>query len=1134
VTPMTDSLLPIDHQERERALDPQRSFIVQAPAGSGKTHLLIQRFLKLLTCVDEPEQIIAITFTVKAAGEMRERVLEALERARQGVEPTAAHEISMAELASAAVARDRRRGWDLEHFPARLRVTTIDALNRQLSSAAPLIAGGLSLNAIATEADTLYAQAANRLLNWMTEPGAIGDAVKAILRHLDNNVDRFESLIAQMLAQREQWLPILGTGALGSDAEQQLLQQRHELEACLAEIVGAKLVALDALLPLALKQELVELMAFSVAQLKSGKYSQIAPDWEGLQAFPKPAAEALLLWQELSNLFLTKDNAWRKTIRVNEGFPAKTPEKERLLAVLAELIAADKDGSFLEILVAVRGLPPAAIDEQQWQVLGHLLVVLPLAVIELRDVFREQGEADFSEVAIEARAALGRSDQPSDLALAMDCKLQHILLDEFQDTSVSQYELLKLLIRGWVPGDGRSLFLVGDPMQSIYRFRQAEVSNFLEVAAQGIHTGEGYWFKPEPLRLQANFRSAPAVVDWVNTSFARVLPEHNDVLTGAVKFSASVANKPADACSGIHWHVLSNNSLDAEAEQVVQLVDELLQGTETAGESIGILVRSRRHAAGIANLLRTRGIEFAGKDLEHMADIPLVQDLLSLTRALLHPADRLAWTALLRAPWCGLLLADLHALLAADRKAPVWQLLNAEDLPEKLSTDAGQRVAKLVAVLTTGFSRRGRLPLCDWIEGVWHSLGGPACAREANELLAAEAYFRFLEDETDSDDIADTAELLGKLEAKPVSFSNPDALVQIMTVHKAKGLEFDSVILPSLGRSTRRSDKPVLAWKQVIRPSGDTGLLLAPVEQYGAGADPLFDFIAQIDAAQEAAERARLLYVAVTRARKRLYPFVALKQDKNEQTAGPAKNSLAYCMLDIISEELPLPAQLTETPKLKTGIWLQPDLQRFVTAWRPPEPAAAVASALKHAIHVPAEPVTFDWASPLARVVGTVVHEYLEQMSADGRDSVNYSAEVCSALLAEQGVTEAELAQGVQRVTAALDNACTDATARWLLSAEHISAASELAITLCQNGLTTRKVVDRTFVTPDGDRWIIDYKTSVHRGSDTDAFVDNEVERYREQLEGYRAAMLAVYPAEATQVRLGLYFPGLNVFREVV
>jgi len=1122
--------LPVDHAQRQRALDPQHSFIVQAPAGSGKTHLLIQRFLKLLTCVDEPEQIVAITFTVKAAGEMRERVLAALDRARRNVQPEAPHEVSMAELAAAAVARDHELGWDLEHFPARLRVMTIDSLNNQLSSAAPLISGGLSLNVIATDRAALYKAAANRLLNWMTEGDDIAAAVKAILVHLDNNVDRFETLIAQMLAQREQWLPVLGSGALGGAGG--LLEQRDELEACLAEIVTAKLRALDQLLPGEAKERLIQLLPFAANNLLSdGRKSEVSA-WVDGHPLLLPEADELVYWQQLIAALLTQQNTWRKTYTVAMGFPLKSPEKNRMLEALGAVVESDSDERLHKVMQEVRGLPSARIADAQWELLGHLLVALPLAVVELREVFRERGEADYSEVAIEARAALGRTDEPSDLALAMDCKLQHILLDEFQDTSVSQFELLKQLIRGWVPGDGRSLFLVGDPMQSIYRFRQAEVANFLEVAAQGIHTGGGYRFTPEPLHLCANFRSDPRVVDWVNTAFKDVLPEQDDVLTGAVKFSASQAVREPSSSAGVEWQVMADNTAATEATEIVALIESLQQDADTADGSIGILVRSRRHAAGVANLLRSRGIAFAGKDLEHMADIPLVQDLLALTRALLHPADRLAWTALLRAPWCGLLLDDLHTLLAADRKTPVWQLLTCGDLPETLSADGRVRIESMVKAIGAGFERRGRLPLCDWVEGVWLSIGGPAAAREQNELLAAQAFFRFIEAETDSDDIADTAELLAKLESQPVTFSSADAKVQIMTIHKAKGLEFDTVILPSLGRSTSANDKKVLLWKQVTRPAGGFGLLLAPVERFGTEADPLFEFIRSIDAAQELSERSRLIYVAVTRARKRLYPFVYLKADKDGQMAGPASNSLGRCMLAVMARELPIPNAMPEMSSPNGPMWRQPDLRRYVAGWKAPEPAQPVASALKHSIHLQTEPVIFDWASPLARIVGTVVHACLEQMAELGVDKLAYSESVCSALLAEQGVTESELAQGVARVVTALDNAVADEKGRWILSPQTL-AKSELAITLAVNDRMERKVIDRTFVSETGERWIIDYKTSVHRGSDTEQFVDNEVLRYREQLESYKEAIQAAYPTESAVVRLGLYFPGLGVFREV-
>ena len=324
-----------------------------------------------------------------------------------------------------------------------------------------------------------------------------------------------------------------------------------------------------------------------------------------------------------------------------------------------------------------------------------------------------------------------------------------------------------------------------------------------------------------------------------------------------------------------------------------------------------------------------------------------------------------------------------------------------------------------------------------------------------------------------------------------------------------------------------------LLWKQVPRPDGGFGLLLAPVERFGAEADPLFEFIRGIDAAQELSERARLIYVAVTRARKRLYPFVYLKADKDGEMAGPAGNSLGRCMLAVMARELPVPNEVPAEPAFSGPVWRQPDLRRFVAGWKVPEPSQPVASALKHSIHLPTEPVIFDWASPLARIVGTVVHACLEQMAELGVDQLAYSENVCSALLAEQGITEAEIPQGVARVIAALDNAVADEKGRWILSPQTL-AKSELTITLAVNDRMERKVIDRTFVSETGERWIIDYKTSVHRGSDTEQFVDNEVLRYRQQLESYKEAIHAAYPTETAVVRLGLYFPGLGVFREVV
>ena len=125
-----------------------------------------------------------------------------------------------------------------------------------------------------------------------------------------------------------------------------------------------------------------------------------------------------------------------------------------------------------------------------------------MLVAQLQVVFKERGSVDFSAISLAALTALGTDDAPTDLALYFDVKLRHILVDEFQDTSITQHNLLRKLTAGWETNDGRSLFVVGDPMQSIYRFRQAEVGLFLQSQLQGIGN-----IQLKPLQLTVNFRS---------------------------------------------------------------------------------------------------------------------------------------------------------------------------------------------------------------------------------------------------------------------------------------------------------------------------------------------------------------------------------------------------------------------------------------------------------------------------------------------------------------------------------------------------------------------------------------------------------------------------------------------------
>src|SRR5690606_21152705 len=223
----------------------------------------------------------------------------------------------------------------------------------------------------------------------------------------------------------------------------------------------------------------------------------------------------------------------------------------------------------------------------------------------------------------------------------------------FHDTSHSQLRLLEVLTSGWQPGDGRTLFLVGDPMQSIYRFRDADLTRFLNVKQRGLGA-----IRCETLTLERNFRSAPAVVDWINALFAGTFPRTDDPVSGAAAFSPCTAVRARSSEHGVQVHTLRAADGRAELRVVAELVRAELE--RDPAQAIGILVQSRTHLAGLHDYLRGHGWPVRAIEIDSLVEQQLGQDLLGLTRALTHVGDRIAWLALLRAPWCGLRWADLE------------------------------------------------------------------------------------------------------------------------------------------------------------------------------------------------------------------------------------------------------------------------------------------------------------------------------------------------------------------------------------------------------------------------------------------------------------------------------------------
>lgn len=1115
-------MIVADAAARARALDPRRSFIVQAPAGSGKTELLTQRLLVLLAGVDEPEEVVAITFTRKAAAEMRARVFRAIRDAATQAEPDGEHRAQTWRLARAALERSRAREWQLEDNPQRLRVMTIDALCMQITQQMPLTSGFGGRVQIADEAEPLYREAARATLDLLEAETPYRDALVRVLRHFDNRSALVESQLVALLARRDQWLAL---------ATEQGRLTREALEAVLQQIVRAALAAADAAIGAAQR----EVWLASAAHASSQRFaSQPDAPLHALrdQVWPAGEPEQLPRWLALIDLVLTKSDSWRQKLDARSGFPAgkSKAEKEQLApprdAHLALIAALAEQQSVRDALVRLRSLPAPHYDDMQWDALQALLDVMRLAAAQLRLVFAAHGEVDFAEVAAQAVVALGDEHAPSELALAFDYRIRHLLIDEFQDTSITQYELLKKLIAGWQDDDGRTLFVVGDPMQSIYRFREADVGLYLSARREGIAQ-----LRLEALQLQNNFRSRAGIVGWVNDAFAQVLPDLEDAGRSAVPYSAAIATHAAEAFDAVVVHPQFDNDAIAEARRIVALI-EAARADDPDG-SIAVLVRSRTHLDELMPALRSAGLRYQAVDLESLASRPVIEDLRALTRALLQPMDRIAWLALLRAPWCGLRLADLLALcegFALDR--PLLQALRDDARLAAISDDGRARLQRVMDVLDATLAQHGRKPLRRWIESAWLALGGPAVVREPRDLLDAQQFFARLEvlargprlDDLDALDLA-----LRNLKATPDP--QADARLALMTIHKSKGLEFDTVIVPGLGRTTRGDTPPPVIFSRGVDRDGTPQLVLGPIHARGDEADATYSFIRQLEADKQRFEDGRLLYVAATRARRRLHLLGVTGRDDDGSPKPPAPSSLlarlwpavAATFVHAAAAAAPTgdpPAQIVEDREMISA----PPLRRLVSGWAAP--------ALPDGLHGTDAPAVgaaprFEWAGELARASGTVFHRWVERLAADGLEVWDAARLQAQALrlpqeLGEAGVPLARRETAAALVHAAMQGLLDDTRGRWLFDPAHGEARSEWALTAVLDGVPRQFRIDRSFVDADGTRWIVDFKTSRHEGGDLARFLAEEKRRYEPQLRVY-AGILRRYAPQP--VRAALYLP---------
>ncbi len=964
-----------DQREREKALEVSQSFIVEAPAGSGKTGLLVQRYLALLSAVERPESIVAMTFTRRAAAEMKERIQDALQNACSGAAVAEEYERRTRDLALRALEQDRKKEWRLLLDPARLQIQTIDSLCGLLTRQMPVVSEFGGIGRVVEDATDLYHIAARAMLRDLAEGDtASRELFLRVSLYFDNDINSLERQVARMLEQRDQW--------------------------------------------------------FSLERVQDG---------------------------------------------------AETED-------------------FCQLLMRAREC--------------------------LREVFRQRGVVDFTEVTRAAIKALGPPDAPSDLLFRLDYRIEHLLVDEFQDTSRAQYDLIAALTGQWSDGDGHTLFLVGDPMQSIYRFRGAEVSLFLK-SLRERRLGS---VRLNPLRLSVNFRSAPQIVNWVGEKFTSIMPE-DDAIHGAVAFRSSSASRP-NGVKKPELIPLVDDDGSEEAREIVRIVSEIPEKGNVA-----ILVRSRSHIAAILPALREAGIPYEAIEIDELNKQQHILDLISLTRAILHAGDRLSWLACLRAPWCGLMLADLSALAEGETKRTILDLISDPVRIAMLSSEGRSRVLRLQEILSAAVASAGRMPLRDLVEKTWMLLGGPAILQEANQQEDVDTFLSLLENCEDGGVLRDFSLLEQRVESLYAKPKTGTHCVQVMTIFQAKGLEFDVVILPKLGMATKSSERDLLAWVERVDEGGTASLAIAPQprrSEQSAG----FDEITEEVKRKERHELKRVFYVACTRARNELYLIGSVKSKKQGTECSKAREgTFLHLLWDGVQSEFEsvrrgkIAARRIDSSALATA---QTTLRRLPANWRAPRMAPSVEWQPEfHRATASAQKITYEWVGDTGRHAGTVVHGLLKRIAQEGCEAWNATriaavSSIVESELLRLGVPRSEKRAASERVIRAVTNTLGSERGRWILHS-HAESRSEWALAGRIQDKLISGTSDRVFRDEQGRLWIVDFKTSEHEGGRREWFLDEQQRRYRPQLENYGTLISRLMPGP---IWLGLYFPLLDGWRE--
>ncbi|MDH3588662.1 MAG: hypothetical protein OEQ74_04595, partial [Gammaproteobacteria bacterium] len=1052
-------------------LDLGRSFVVEGAAGTGKSELAFQRYVTALCNTKRPEEALFLVDGGSVVRRYRQRIARILQG--EGDEDNR-------QLA----AHDQQLAWGLLEQPDRLQIHTLGSLAMELVAAAPVSSGCGAEARITGDPDAYYRTAARALLRTLDHDERVAPNLETLLLHLDNDLVRAELLLAGLLRRRAGLQRCLHLDNPEAN--------RAGLQSALEDAVVMTLSDLSAAIPVDVAEEIVVLATQAGKRLSMRGSESPITLWRDLRSLPPADTANLAAWAGLGELLLEADCSIRREYGEEQGFESPDSADERRerelrgeLHARIEILAARlaEISGFDSRLAAIRKVSDVRYTHLQWTVLQSLLAVLPRVINDLARAFRALGEMDLTEVVQGAARAL----ESSQAEIFGSQGLQHIIVDNAHDISFAGLSLIEKLTRTWTGDDNRSLFITGNPFASICRSEGAQPALFLKILNSGLGHCE-----LSMLSLTKQRRSGSAIVDWINQRFCH----ESDAVIGEGGMPFLPAEPHNDESGDVQVHGVTGES-EAENQAIVQLLKEQPQLRD---HSVAILLADGTAGASIVDGLRNAGIRCHSEGVDLMGQRSVITDLHALTRALCHLADRVAWLTVLRAPWCGLTLEDLHRLVADSSQAAIWDLVIDEQRRSRLSEDGQQRLSRIKRVMAQTLAERGRRDLRRLVEGVWTALGGAVCLRNEFELEQSRDFFRLLEriddgGEPDSLEALDAA-VAGLFAHGPSESEIRDGSVLVTTIRHARRRTFDTVILAGLSTSiSLPEDDDALRW--LVRPDqfGSAQLLLAPVSGEGGG-EEINHWVESLQTSMHDNELRRLFYVGAARADTHLHVVVRLPFD-DVCWGRPPKHSPMGAMYDELHELLPDQPSHASNPDTGTGV----PIRRLPSNWLLPEaPQPKVWARRETQARMGDDRLA--GLTDEARIIAPVLWRTLSDIAVQG--PVDWTMRTLDGLenslqqlFAMMGLSQDEVASAADRAGLAIRNMLDDDRSKWMFDPANENIKSPLRLTGWLDDSLIDADIDLSFVDTDGTQWIVFFCFPELDGADNNEAIDLFVATHR-------------------------------------